>query len=69
MSIPLKGEQKGKAHYVGWLAKFNELRRIPAHSSSVRTYEEEDYELMKHLKYEFYERRDMALGISESSLA
>lgn len=68
MSIPLKGEQKGKAHYVGWLVKFNELRRIPAHSSGARTYEEEDYELMKHLKFEFYKRLDMALGTSDSVL-
>ncbi|HOS46436.1 MAG TPA: DGQHR domain-containing protein [Paludibacter sp.] len=68
MSIPLKGEQKGKAHYIGWLTRFNELRRIPAHSSSVRTYEEEDYELMKHLKFEFYKRRDAVLGIDNPNV-
>ncbi|HXC39547.1 MAG TPA: DGQHR domain-containing protein [Burkholderiales bacterium] len=64
-NIPMKGEAKGKAHYVGWLARFNELRRIPAHSSGVRTYEEEDYEFMKHIKYEFYRRRNSELGIED----
>lgn len=64
-NIPMKNEAKGKAHYVGWLARFNEIRRIPAHSSGVRTYEEADYEFMKHIKFEFYKRRNTALGIEE----
>lgn len=67
-SIPMRGEQKGKAHYVGWLAKFNEIRRISAHPSSVRTYDEADYELMRHIKFEFYRRRNAALGIKESEM-
>lgn len=66
LSIPMPGENKGKAHYVGWLAKFNEIRRIPAHPSGSRSYEEADYEFMKHLKFEFYKRRNAALGISDS---
>lgn len=64
-SIPLKGEAKGRAHYVGWLQKFNEIRRIPAHPSGARSYEEEDYEFIKHIKYEFYRRRNAALGIKD----
>jgi DNA sulfur modification protein DndB len=64
-NIPMKGEPKGKAHYVGWLAKFNEIRRIPAHPSLARTYEEADYELMRHIKFEFYRRRNTAMGIKD----
>jgi hypothetical protein len=65
LSIPMKGEAKGKHHYVGWLARFNEIRRVPAHSSGIRTYEEKDYEDLKHIKFEFYRRRDAALGIAD----
>jgi len=64
-NIPMKGEPKGKAHYVGWLAKFNEIRRIPAHPSGARSYEEADYEFLKHIKFEFYRRRNAALGIKD----
>ncbi len=64
-NIPMKGEAKGKHHYVGWLARFNEIRRVPAHSSVIRPYEEQDYEDLKHIKYEFYRRRDAALGIGD----
>lgn len=65
-SIPMKGEAKGKAHYVGWLQKFNEIRRVPGHPSTARSYEESDYEFMKHIKYEFYKRRNSALGIKDT---
>ncbi len=64
--IPMKDEAKGKAHYVGWLTRFNEIRRIPAHGSGARTYEEADYEFMKHIKFEFYRRRNAALGIKDA---
>lgn len=64
-NIPMKGEPRGKAHYVGWLGRFNEIRRIPAHSSGVRTYEEADYDFMKHIKFEFYKKRNTALGIDD----
>jgi DGQHR domain-containing protein len=64
-NIPMKGETKGKHHYVGWLGRFNEIRRVPAHASGIRTYEEQDYEDLKHIKYEFYKRRNAALGIHE----
>jgi len=66
LNIPMKGEAKGKAHYVGWLARFNEIRRVPGHSSGIRTYEEKDYEDLKHIRYEFYKKRNAALGITDS---
>lgn len=59
-NIPLPDEKKGKQYYVGWLAKFNEIRRIPAHLSSNRVYEEEDYQLVKHIRTEFYRRLELA---------
>lgn len=65
-NIPLKGEAKGKHHYVGWLVRFNEIRRVPAHSSGIRTYEEKDYEDLKQIKFEFYRRRNAALGVTEA---
>lgn len=66
LSIPLKGE-KGKHQYTSWMGKFNTLRRVPAHSSRDRGYEEEDYDFMKHMKFEFYTRRDKAKGRHGSS--
>ncbi len=54
-NIPQPGE-KGKTYYLDWMEKLNELRRIPAHASSLRTYEEEDYQFIDWLKGEFYNR-------------
>lgn len=53
-NIPLPGE-RGKTYYLDWMEKFNELRRIPAHPSGGRTYAEEDYEVLKHVKLHFYD--------------
>jgi|SRR5581483_3995235 len=64
-NFPMKGEAKGKHHYTGWLARFNEIRRVPAHSSGIRTYDDKDYEDLKHIRYEFYKRRGAALGTGE----
>ncbi|MEA2062682.1 MAG: hypothetical protein U9P14_03195, partial [Gemmatimonadota bacterium] len=55
-NIPIVDEKKGKKYYTSWLARFNELRRIPAHKSSLRTYSEEDFEFLEKIKSEFYER-------------
>jgi len=63
-NIPLPGE-KGKAYYLDWMRIFNEIRRIPAHSSSTRGYDEKDYEFMRHIKYEFYHRLNNVLGIQD----
>lgn len=57
-SIPMADERKGKKHYLQWLTKFNELRRIPAHKSVLRTYAEEDFEFLDWLRSEFYGRLD-----------
>ncbi|MBI4293125.1 MAG: DGQHR domain-containing protein [Betaproteobacteria bacterium] len=64
-NIPMKGEAKGKHHYIAWLTRFNEIRRVPAHSSGIRTYEEKDYEDLRQLQFEFYKRRNEVLGILE----
>ena len=54
-NIPLQNE-KGKTYYLEWLAKLNELRKIPAHPSGGRTYTEDDYTFLKFVKDEFYKR-------------
>jgi hypothetical protein len=59
-SIPLPEERKGKMQYTSWLNTFNEIRRIPAHPSGSRVYEEEQYAFMKFIKYEFYNRLEKA---------
>lgn len=53
--IPMLGD-KGKAYNLDWMEKFNELRRIPAHSSSMRLYSEDDYKFLEWLKQQFYAR-------------
>jgi DGQHR domain-containing protein len=65
-NIPLPGE-KGKTFYLDWMKKFNEIRRIPAHASSSRGYDESDYEFMKFIKYEFYSRYSSELGIQNDN--
>jgi DGQHR domain-containing protein len=54
-NIPMPGE-KGKTYYLDWMEKLNELRRIPAHPSSMRTYDEQDYNFIAWLKDEFFDR-------------
>lgn len=53
-NIPLEDEKKGKKYYTSWLAKFNELRRIPAHKNALRMYTEEDFAFLDHIRSEFY---------------
>ena len=48
-NIPLPDE-KGKTYYLQWMEEFNKLRRIPAHSSSLRVYSEQDYGFLEWLK-------------------
>ncbi len=55
-NIPMLDEKKGKKYYLQWLAKFNELRRIPAHKNALRTYSEDDFEFLDWLRSEFYSR-------------
>lgn len=54
-NIPLPGE-KGKIYYLDWMEKLNKIRRVPAHPSGARGYDEADYEFMKLIKAEFYTR-------------
>lgn len=54
-NIPLPGE-KGKVYYLDWMERLNELRRIAAHPSPMRNYDEEDYTFVDWLKREFYGR-------------
>ena len=53
-NIPLEDEKKGKKYYTSWIVKFNELRRIPAHKSALRTYKEEDLSFLDFIRSEFY---------------
>ena len=46
------GEKKGKKYYTSWIAQFNELRRIPAHKSALRTYSEDDFDFLEWLRSE-----------------
>lgn len=55
-NIPLEGEKKGKKYYTGWLARFNELRRIPAHKNALRTYSDEDFAFLDFIRAEFFGR-------------
>ena len=55
-NIPMTDEKKGKKYYTSWIAKFNELRRIPAHASALRTFSEEDFDFLDWLRVEFYDR-------------
>ncbi|NOX26643.1 MAG: hypothetical protein GXP21_00370, partial [Gammaproteobacteria bacterium] len=51
-SIPMRNEKKGKTYYIDWMDTFNELRRIPAHSSSMRLYDDVQYEFLEWIKSE-----------------
>lgn len=62
-NIPLPGE-KGKTYYLDWMERFNRIRRIPAHSSGARGYDEDDYEFMRYIKLAFYSRLKSAVGSS-----
>jgi DGQHR domain-containing protein len=66
-NIPLPGE-KGKTYYIDWLERLNKLRRIAAHPSGVRGYDESDYDFIKFIKYEFYKRLNKATGKTEEEM-
>lgn len=55
-NIPKPGEKGGKKFYTSWMADFNELRRIPAHKSSLRTYSDQDLEFLDWLETELESR-------------
>lgn len=59
-NIQMPTEKKGKTYYLDWLDDFNELRRIPAHSSSMRLYDDEHYEFIGWLNDNLVPRLDTA---------
>ncbi|MBI5891458.1 MAG: DGQHR domain-containing protein [Nitrosomonadales bacterium] len=63
-NIPLPGE-KGKTYYLEWLDQLNKLRRVAAHPTGARGYDESDYEFIKFIKFEFYRRLGVATGKAE----
>lgn len=63
-NIPLIGE-KGKTYYLDWMEKLNKIRRVPAHPSGARGYDEADYDFMKFIKFEFYKRLESAQKTKE----
>lgn len=67
-NIPQIGE-KGKTYYLDWMETLNKLRRVPAHPSGSRGYDESDYEFMKFIKYTFYKKYREATGISVDETA
>lgn len=58
-NIPLPAE-KGKVYYLDWMDNLNKIRRIAAHPSAVRGYDENDYAFIKYIKTEFYRRLEAA---------
>jgi len=57
-NIPMQDEKHGKKYYTKWMERFNELRRIPAHKSTLRIYREEDFDFLDWLRSEFYSRME-----------
>jgi hypothetical protein len=45
-------ERKGKKYYTSWIVKYNDLRKIAAHKSALRTYSEDDLEFLDWLRSE-----------------
>jgi DNA sulfur modification protein DndB len=61
LNIPLPGE-KGKVYYLDWMNRFNQLRRISAHPSSVRRYTKEDFDFLEWLRHELDSKPDVGPG-------
>ncbi len=49
---PKPGEKKGQKYYVTWVYDFNELRNIAAHKNQLKTYTDDDLELIDWLRAE-----------------
>ena len=54
-NIPLKGDT-GKAKNTGWIAEYNDIRRIEAHSTNERGYKAADIEFLEWLSTELHSR-------------
>ena len=62
-NLPMPGEKKGSKFYLSWIDKFNELRRVAAHKNALRTYTDEDLELLDQLRTELLPRIEANLGV------
>ncbi|GFZ86286.1 hypothetical protein RLOatenuis_6510 [Rickettsiales bacterium] len=51
-------EQKDKKYCAGRIGKFNDLRKIAAHPSSLRTYTDEELEFVDRLNSELIPKLD-----------
>lgn len=60
-NLPRPNERNGKKFYTSWITEFNELRRIPAHPSALRSYSDEDFEFLDWLRSEALSKLDAAL--------
>lgn len=58
--IPQADDPKNKQYHLDWIERLNELRKIAAHRSEDRAYEEEDYDFVGWVKRELYERLEIA---------
>lgn len=47
-----RDDRKGQKYYLGWIAQYNELRKIAAHPNQYRTYSEDDLEFVDWLRTE-----------------
>ena len=64
-NIPLAGEKKGNKFYLTWMDKFNEMRRVAAHKNALRTYTDEDLDLLDLLRTELLPRLENEMRSSE----
>lgn len=60
-NIPMPNE-KGKTYYLDWMERLNKLRRVAAHPSGTRGYDESDYDFMKFIRSRFYRNLEQATG-------
>ena len=56
-NIPLPSE-KGKVYYLDWMEKINSLRRVTAHKSAYRTFDNEDFGLIVTIKEQLFDKAE-----------
>jgi hypothetical protein len=61
-NLPQPGEQRGRKHYLSWMNKLNELRRVAAHKNEYRTYKDVDYEFVDWLKAQLDQKLQLELS-------
>lgn len=55
-NIPLSTERSGKARYLSWLDRLNEVRRVQAHRNAHRWYQPADVEFVAWIRKELSDR-------------